>query len=56
VNEYNQLVNKAVQEFSEKDVELKFESLSDDDFGKLMASNDWTMAEVEKIEFISIGL
>ena len=53
VNEYNQLVNKAVQEYSEKDVELEFEALSEEDFGKLMASNDWTMAEVGKIEFLA---
>ena len=53
VNEYNQLVNKAMQEYSEKDVELEFEALSEEDFGKLMASNDWTMAEVGKIEFLA---
>ena len=51
-NEYNSLVNKAIQEFSEKEVELDFEHLTEDDFGKLIASNDWSIAQLENIEFI----
>ena len=51
-NEYNSLVNKAIQEFSEKEIELDFEHLTEDDFGKLIASNDWSIAQLENIEFI----
>lgn len=51
-NEYNSLVNKAIKEFSEKEVELNFEHLSEDDFEKLIASNDWTISQLENIEFI----
>lgn len=51
-NEYNSLVNKAIKEFSEKEIELNFEHLSEDDFEKLIASNDWTISQLENIEFI----
>lgn len=40
---FNQLVAKAVKEFADKEVQLEFEGLSEDSFGKLMASNDWTV-------------
>jgi hypothetical protein len=43
---YNNLVGDAVKEFSEKEVEIEFEPLSEDAFGKLMSSNDWTMDKV----------
>lgn len=43
---YNVLVNKAVMEFAEKEVELEFDALSEEAFGKLMASNEWTMDQV----------
>ena len=40
---YQNLVNDAVKEFSEKEVSLDFEPLTEDAFGRLMSSNDWTM-------------
>lgn len=46
LKKYNGLVEKAVKEFAEKDVELEFEVLSEDAFCKLMSSNDWKMSEV----------
>lgn len=42
---YNSLVGKAVDEFANKEVELSFEPLSEDAFGKLMGSNEWTMGQ-----------
>ena len=44
--DYNEVVGKAIKEFSDKEVEVDFEPLSEDAFGKLMASNDWTMEQV----------
>lgn len=51
---YDNLVNKAIKEFADKEVEVNFELLSEDSFGKLMASNeDWTMDQVTILgEFI----
>lgn len=43
---YNETVNNAVTEFGEKEVEVEFESLNEDAFGKLMASNEWDMQQV----------
>lgn len=40
---YQKLVNDAVKEFADKEVEIDFEPVSEDVFGKLMASNDWTV-------------
>lgn len=40
---FNKLVAKAVKEFADKEVQLEFEGMSEDSFGKLMASNDWTV-------------
>lgn len=42
---YNKLVGKALEEFANKEVEVEFEPLSDEAFGKLMASNEWTMGQ-----------
>ena len=42
---YNKLVNDTIKEFAEKEVKVSFESLNDDAFGKLMASNEWTMGQ-----------
>lgn len=44
--EYNNLVQKAVQEFADKEIEIYFEPISEDAFGKMMASNEWTMEQV----------
>ena len=44
--DYQKLLIEALKEFSEKDVEIEFEPLADEAFGKLMASKDWTMEQV----------
>ena len=50
---YNKTVDKAVEEFAEKEVEFEFEPISEEAFGKLMASNEWNMDQVTKIsEFV----
>ena len=41
--DYNKLVGDAVKEFADKKVEVDFEPLTEESFGKLMASNDWTV-------------
>lgn len=43
---YQELVNKAIKEFADKKVKVEFEPLSEDAFGKLMSSNEWTMGQV----------
>ena len=51
---FNQLVAKAVKEFAEKEVDIDIEPLSEDAFGKLMASNDWSVDKAMIIgEFIT---
>ena len=40
---YQKLVNDAVKEFADKEVEIEFEPVSEEVFGKLMSSNDWTV-------------
>ena len=45
--EYNKLVGKAVEEFANVENEIEFEPLSENAFGKLIASNDWTVGQVE---------
>lgn len=42
---YNRLVNDAVKDFADKEVELEIEPLTEDAFGKLMASNEWMMEQ-----------
>ena len=44
--EYQKLINDAVKEFADTEVEVEFDVLSEESFGKLLASNDWTMAQV----------
>jgi len=46
---YNLLVGKAIKEFADKEVKLDFEPLTEDAFGKLIASNDWTMEQTIEI-------
>ena len=43
---YQKLVNDTIKEFAEKEVSLEFDPVSEDAFGKLMASNDWTLDQV----------
>lgn len=49
---YNRLVADTVQEFAQKEVELELETISEDAFGKLMASNDWNMGQVTALDGI----
>lgn len=44
--DFTKLCSDALKEFTQKEVEVKFEPLSEDAFGKLMASNDWTMQQI----------
>ena len=46
---YNQTVGEAVKEFAEKEVEVEFDVLTEEAFGKLMASNEWEMAQTLEI-------
>jgi len=43
--DYQKLMNDAVKEFADKEVEVEFDALSEDAFGKLLSSNDWNMAQ-----------
>jgi hypothetical protein len=53
-NAYNKLVDKAMKEYAEKKVEIEVEPLSEESFTKLMASNDWTMAQVVSLDDILV--
>ena len=46
---YNKLVADAIKEFADKEVELEFDILSEEAFGKLMASNEWTVEQALEI-------
>lgn len=46
LKKYNKLVGDAVKEFADKEVELEFCAINEEAFGKLMASNEWTMGQV----------
>lgn len=49
---YNNLVNKAIDEYANKLVEFEIDTISEDAFGKLMSSNEWTVAQTMKMEII----
>ena len=49
---YTKLLNEALKEFAEEEKEIEFNPLSEEEFGKLMASNDWTLEQVDPLEFI----
>lgn len=53
--DYNRLVGEAVKEFADKEVEIEFEPLSEESFGKLMASNEWTMEQTVEIGMLIVG-
>lgn len=55
LQDYNRLVGEAVKEFADKEVEIEFEPLSEESFGKLMASNEWTMEETVEIGMLIVG-
>lgn len=44
--EYNKRVETCLKEEAEKEVELTFDKLSEEAFGKLVASNDWTCGQI----------
>lgn len=52
---YQKLVNETIKEFAEKEVTVEFEPLTEDAFGKLMASNDWTLEQVATLGEIICG-
>lgn len=49
---YNKLVSDAVNEFAEAEVNLNIETLSEDAFGKLLSSNDWSIDKTTSIDFM----
>ena len=49
---YKKLVDDTIRDFAKKEVEVEIETLSEDAFGKLMASNDWNMAQVVALDGI----
>jgi hypothetical protein len=52
IKDYNVLIAKALKDIGEKEVEINFEPISEKAFGELMSSNDWSLKEVELIDFI----
>lgn len=54
LQDYNRLVGDAVKEFADKEVVIEFEPLSEDAFGKLMASNEWTMEQAVEIGMLIV--
>lgn len=54
LQDYNRLVDEAVKEFVDKEVEIEFEPLSEESFGKLMASNEWTMEQTVEIGMLIV--
>lgn len=55
LGDYNKLVSDAIKELAEKKVEVEFEPLSEDSFGKLMNSNDWTMEQAVEIGILIVS-
>ena len=49
---YNKLINDTIKDLSEKEIEVSFDSLDEQGFSKLMASNDWTLEQVMQLETI----
>ena len=45
-SDYNSRVENCVKEEAEKEVELTFDKLNEEAFGKLVASNDWTCGQI----------
>lgn len=51
---YQELVGKAVKEYADVEVEVELDTISEDAFSKLMASNEWTLDQAVEIgEFIT---
>lgn len=51
---YNKLVKDATKEDSDKEVTLTFDGLSEEAFGKLMASNEWTMEQALELGLLIV--
>ena len=47
--QYDKMVNDAIKEFADKEVEVEYEGISEDAFAKLMASNEWTVEQTIEI-------
>ncbi|MBQ6378035.1 MAG: hypothetical protein IJJ56_04495 [Prevotella sp.] len=54
VNPYNKLVADALKEFSDAEVKLKFDGITKEAFGKLMASNGWAIGDVTKLGMLIV--
>ena len=52
---YNKLVEEAVKEFANKEIEVDIDAISDDTFGKLMSSNEWTMGQAVALSEIIVA-
>ena len=50
--EYMELLDKALKEGLDKENDIDIPTISEDAFGKLMASNDWSFGQVEALDFI----
>jgi hypothetical protein len=44
--QYKNIVDKAIKEFADKEVEIEFDAISEEAFGKLITSNEWTFGQV----------
>ena len=49
---YNKLVADAVDEYAKKENKITIEPISEEAFGKLMSSNDWTFGQVDVLDII----
>ena len=47
--QYKNIVDKAVKEFADKEVEVEFDAISEEAFSKLITSNEWTFGQVTLI-------
>lgn len=52
---YNEQVSKALKEFSDKEIELEFDTISEEAFAKMMASNEWTVDQSVEIGNFIVG-
>lgn len=46
---YQDQMNKALKEFSEKEVEVEFDTITEDAFTKFMNSNEWNFAQAVEV-------
>lgn len=48
--EYNRKVEECLRDEADKENDLEFEVLTEEAFGKLVASNDWTVRQIMEVE------